>query len=200
MNRRKTHPETDSRRAGIITAALDCFTETGYAGTGMADICRRAGVSTGSMYHHFTGKENLASAVYMEGIRVYQEGLLKRLTAERDARKGITAMVRYHLQWIQDNRSWASFLMEHRYEGFMTETGEAFEALNAHFGGSISGWFTGHIQRGTLQKLSIDVLLSLILGPCQEYTRLYLSGKAVTPPDKAAALISGSLWRSLSAK
>lgn len=200
MNKRKTHPGTDARRAGIIGAALDCFTETGYTGANMVDICRHAGVSTGSMYHHFTSKENLAAAVYMEGIRVYQEGLLKHLTAEREARKGISAMVRFHLQWIQDYRDWASFLMEHRYENFMFDTDEAFATLNRRFGGSISEWFEGHMQRGTIQKLPIDVLLSMILGPCQEYTRLYLTGKAGTPPDKAAALISGSLWRSLSAK
>jgi len=40
----------------------------------MADIRVRARASIGSIYHHFRSKEQLAAALYVEGLRDYQEG------------------------------------------------------------------------------------------------------------------------------
>ena len=34
----------------------------------------RARASIGSIYHHFRSKEQLAAALYVEGLRDYQEG------------------------------------------------------------------------------------------------------------------------------
>ena len=63
---------TDLRRQEIIKAALTCFIELGYNNTGISDILKRAGVTTGSLYHHFGSKGQLAGEVYLEGIREYQ--------------------------------------------------------------------------------------------------------------------------------
>ena len=83
-----THATTPSRRRQIIHGALACFTERGVAQTSMADICRRSNASTGSIYHHFKSKEQLAAAVYLEGISDYQQGFLAVLEEQQNARKG----------------------------------------------------------------------------------------------------------------
>ncbi len=44
-------------------AALATFVERGYAGTTLSDIARRAGISKGTMYLYFPGKEALFRAV-----------------------------------------------------------------------------------------------------------------------------------------
>ena len=43
----------------IIQAAVDEFLENGYDGTSMESIARRAGVSKGGLYHHFSSKDEI---------------------------------------------------------------------------------------------------------------------------------------------
>ena len=49
-------------RAGLLAAARDRFLENGYAATGVGEICTRAGVTKGALFHHFGSKEGLALA------------------------------------------------------------------------------------------------------------------------------------------
>jgi TetR/AcrR family transcriptional repressor of uid operon len=57
-------PEDDPLGARLLTAATEVFAEKGYAGAGVAEIARRAGVTTGAIYSRYRGKaELLASAI-----------------------------------------------------------------------------------------------------------------------------------------
>ena len=52
----------EETRSHILQAAEQCFAQHGYDGTGVAEICRRAGVTKGGFYHHFPSKQ----ALFME--------------------------------------------------------------------------------------------------------------------------------------
>lgn len=56
---------TDSR-SRLIDATRELLWERGYASTSPKDIQARAAVGQGSMYHHFTGKAELASVALAE--------------------------------------------------------------------------------------------------------------------------------------
>ena len=61
---RLTEATKAARRAQIIEAAVSCFLEKGYTNTSMSDIIKASGLSSGSIYSHFTGKEDiLVSAI-----------------------------------------------------------------------------------------------------------------------------------------
>jgi len=62
--------------ARLIKAAVECFAEQGYDATGVAKICRRAVVSKGAFYHHFSSKQKLFLAL--------QESWLAGLDAQLD--------------------------------------------------------------------------------------------------------------------
>ncbi|MFZ5569186.1 MAG: TetR/AcrR family transcriptional regulator [Thermodesulfobacteriota bacterium] len=189
--------QTRKRRAEVIEAALKCFQELGYAKTTMADIRRHSSASTGSIYHHFRSKQQLATAVYFEGVKNYQEGLLRVLAAEKQARKGIRSIVGYHLQWVSDHPTWARYLTEMRHAEFMDGAESRFKELNAHFAAGITTWVSGHMKAGRLKPVSRDVFIALLLGPCQEYARQWLAGHAVLEPTAAAAAMAEPIWRSL---
>lgn len=56
---RLTEATKAARRAQIIEAAVSCFLEKGYTNTSMSDIIKASGLSSGSIYSHFTGKEDI---------------------------------------------------------------------------------------------------------------------------------------------
>ncbi len=70
-------------RESIITAAYTLFVEQGYHGTSMRQIAQEAGLALASIYNHFSGKEELFTAVF-ERYHPYREILpaLKDAPAE----------------------------------------------------------------------------------------------------------------------
>jgi AcrR family transcriptional regulator len=59
-----TQEERSERsRTAILDAALEMFSHQGYRATSIRDIAGKAGVSTGSVYHHFRDKEALFSTL-----------------------------------------------------------------------------------------------------------------------------------------
>lgn len=193
------HASSPARRAGILRAALACFTESGIAGSSIGGIQGRAGVSIGSLYHHFKSKENLAAALYLEGIRNYQEGFAPLLGDAMAAREGIRAIVRYHLAWVKKNRDWARFLFHERHADFMGDADGEIATMNRDFIDGIAHWVAGRVEAGELRPITPDLFACMILGPCQEFSRLYLSGARVTPVERAVREIGECVWRALSA-
>lgn len=65
----------DARPSEILSAALACFTERGFAATRLEDVARRAGVTKGTLYLYFRNKEELFEAVVRQSLVPYIEGL-----------------------------------------------------------------------------------------------------------------------------
>jgi AcrR family transcriptional regulator len=53
-------------RQRILDVALELFGEHGYAGTSIADITSRLGISKAALYYHFTAKDEILSALLAE--------------------------------------------------------------------------------------------------------------------------------------
>lgn len=59
----------------ILRAAADLFLERGYHDTSMEDIAARVGIAKGTVYLHFTSKEDLALAFVTQGARRFASTL-----------------------------------------------------------------------------------------------------------------------------
>ena len=104
---RTQYAGTESRRKQIILTALACFVEMGFVDTTMEDIRVRSKSSNGSIYHHFKSKDQLAAAVYLEGIIDYQEGM----AAELEKMKAEIAIQREEFQQ-EMTMKWQEFQQE----------------------------------------------------------------------------------------
>lgn len=57
---------SETTRQKILAAAVEVFSEVGYAAAAWSAIIERSGMTKGALYHHFDSKESLASAVLEE--------------------------------------------------------------------------------------------------------------------------------------
>ena len=122
---RRDCPTRPRRRNAILDAALECFATLGYDQTTLADIRERAGASTGSIYHHFGSKEQIAASLYVDGVRQTQEAGLAALLRTRTTRSGIAALVGAYIDWVVEHPAMARFLFAMRHAPFVDDTNEA---------------------------------------------------------------------------
>jgi len=60
MEKIQPDPATRHSKTRLLDAALHAIRAKGYAATTVDDICREAGVTKGSFFHHFRSKDDLA--------------------------------------------------------------------------------------------------------------------------------------------
>jgi len=69
----------ETMRRALLDAGRELFARHGYADVGIDEIARRAGATSGSVYHHFGSKAGLFRAVYDELVA----STSKHITAAR---------------------------------------------------------------------------------------------------------------------
>ena len=188
------HKKSGMRKQKIVRAAQACFAEAGFANTTMEDIRLRSGASNGSIYHHFSNKEGLAAAIYVEVMSDYQRRIVEALERNPDAREGALALVSTHLDWVEEKPDAAKYLMEMRHADFMAEAEGAISDANLIFITGFVKWLKPNVKGGKIRRLAPDLFISLILGPCQEYVRNWLSGDTVTDMATAKKELAEAAW------
>ena len=78
----------------ILAAALELFSQNGYAGTNIRELAGSLGMGKSSMYRHFESKEEIWNTLLDELIAYYEArfGSPERLPPVPDSPEGLTAM------------------------------------------------------------------------------------------------------------
>ena len=107
---RLTDATKAARRAQIIEAAIDCFLEHGYTNTSMSDIIKASGLSSGSIYSHFSGKEDILIGAVNERLNNVKElyatlpegagpqDILEIIYTNQQVNENFSAMLRIRLE------------------------------------------------------------------------------------------------------
>lgn len=107
---RLTDATKAARRAQIIEAAVSCFLEKGYTNTSMSDIIKASGLSSGSIYSHFSGKEDILITAINERLNNVKElyetlpegagpqDLLEAIYTNQLVNENFSAMLRIRLE------------------------------------------------------------------------------------------------------
>lgn len=107
---RLTDATKAARRAQIIEAAVNCFLKKGYTNTSMSDIIKASGLSSGSIYSHFTGKEDILTTAINERLdrikELYEtlpegtgpQDILETIYTNQMVNENFSAMLRIRLE------------------------------------------------------------------------------------------------------
>ncbi|TDP54542.1 TetR family transcriptional regulator [Kocuria sp. AG109] len=80
---RLTDEIRDARRRQILDAAAACFRRRGFTGTSMAEIIRESGLSAGSIYSHFSSKDEILQATAERTLQRAERILAEAASAEQ---------------------------------------------------------------------------------------------------------------------
>jgi len=188
---------TGKRRAEILAAALDCFVTIGYAKATMEDIRSRAGASTGSIYHHFKSKEQLAAELYCEAVKATQSVGLAAIRDQGNAGTGVRRLVSAYLEWVSENPRLATYLLTMRHPEFMASSSAVVDRMNETFAKTLRDWLEGHVRTGALPALEYDVYRAILFGPSELFARFWLAGRTTTDLKQAGRLMAECAWSAL---
>ena len=145
-------------RSGLLAAAREVFTSTGYAQAGVTDIVAQAGASVGSLYHHFTGKADLYLTLFEE----FHEDLDEQArTAVRTARNaGVTDP---KLLFLAGARSYLDGCFEHRELSRLFVSGDAPPGFDVVMRRRLREWAERNAQFFARSAEPVDEAVSVVL-------------------------------------
>ena len=188
---------SEQRQREILEAALECFSSKGFGASTMADIRARAGASTGSIYHHFKSKEQLAAELYLQGVRSMQEQGLAALLRNERTERGIRALVEAYLDWVNDHRALAAFLFTMRHADFMDAVEADLDRIQREAIEAAADWFRARMVSGELRNLAPDILRAILYGPAAHFAQRWANARADVPLDTAKQLLGSAAWDAL---
>jgi AcrR family transcriptional regulator len=194
---RRARSRPPDRRRRILEAALRCFARRGFAATTIEDIRRASGASTGSLYHHFGSKEELAGALYLEGLRDYHRSLLEHIRGLDDAEALVKGMVSHYVAWVADHPDWARYLLEMRRTESVRAVDREIRALTRLSFGELARHLDPLVRRGSLSKLSLELHAAIVTGPAQTLAAHFVPQRRLDELRAAAPVLAEAAWRAL---
>jgi len=94
----------DARRRELLSAAFHTFARDGYAACTMRGLARSLGVSTGTLYHYFDGKDAVFVAMFKQLNEDIITSATDELTEESTAEDRLTVLLGFlarHLDQLQ---------------------------------------------------------------------------------------------------
>lgn len=175
----------------ILTAALTLFVQQGYFNTAIPQIVREAGVSTGSIYHHFRDKQHLAETLLERLVHGIDRQIRTITEPHADQpRQAIAALIRWMLQAADEQPALISFVLYARHREFLPEAPpicarEPFEHMRA--------LVTAAQQAGQLPQTDPVVMSAQAFGPALRIVQAAVDDLLPQPAQTYASALIDAL-------
>lgn len=188
-------------KARLLDAATKVFLEHGFTAASMDLVRQEAGVSNGSLYHHFPTKAQLADALYAHTLRDFHSALLLPIAGRASAQageKGVKGLIRAYVQWVVQHPERARLLHELRRSGDMTG-GAEMSAANADAFGALARWIAQRVEAGEMRAMPFPVWMALVFSPATSLTPQWVGQPKPTVAPKVRAALEHAAWMSVAA-
>lgn len=190
-----------SPKQRILAAALKLFVEQGYFNTNVPDLSRESKCSVGSIYHNFKNKEEVATALYEEGILAFRAALEDSVQEGMETEDFIKTLVKSFLEFSEVNTQLSKYIWLCRHNEFMSglikhPTMVGFDSL----GRLLTSTIKAGIRSGEIRPMRAYIIWSVLFGVPVGYVRDWLDGYNPDSPCKVADDIADTCWRALKAQ
>jgi AcrR family transcriptional regulator len=191
-------PATTSTRERLLEAASSVFLAQGFTAASMDMVRLEAGVSNGSLYHHFPTKAQLADALYAHTLRDFHSALMVPLTARATAQAGVKGLIRAYITWVLAHPDRARLLHELRRGGGL-EGGTEWMSANAEVFGKLSEWIDARVATGEMRAMPFPVWLALVCSPALTLTHHWTRQTKPVVTPKVRAALEHAAWMAVAA-
>jgi AcrR family transcriptional regulator len=182
-------------RQKLLRAGLELFTTVGFRATTTPEIAARAGVAEGTIYRHFSGKEDLLIAAYHEAQRWGLE-LIKGPDGDKalPPRERLLGVAKRLVSAGESDPAMTRMLLRRREQGYLDdsarEAARAFREALQHV--VASGKSDGLVRPGPAD-LWTSVWLALVAFAAER-----VSAKEWSPDHPQVALTLDAAWDAIS--
>ena len=160
-------------------------------------IREASGASVGSLYHHFKSKEQIAAALFLEGLKDHHSRLNAALTLDTGGEEGVKLIVRVFVYWVAENPEWARFVFSSRGLVKHTPVSQELDTENKKNFDLWKAWFSKQVASGEIRRLPKEMYYPLIIGPVAEYARAWLAGRSKTDIRDYCKLFELAAWQAV---
>jgi len=183
-----------STKALLLDAAAKVFLEHGFTAASMDMVRQEAGVSNGSLYHHYPTKAALADALYAHTLRDFHAVLLPAIRGRVSAQAGVKGLIRAYVQWVVENPEWARLLHKLRRVGDMADAASKRNEANAEAFGALSAWMEKKVEAGEMRAMPFPVWMALVFSPALALTQQWVRETPPSVPPKVRAALEHGAW------
>jgi len=144
----------------IDRTSLRLFVEKGIAATTIRDISSAAGIAEGTMYRHYSGKEEMAWNLFSKSFLGLSRELDRLQQAQRGTRKKIETMIRRFCTFFDEDPILFSYLFLHALHGQIDKVGPD----EPHGLKVLTRVIAEGMERGEIPERNPDVAASMVMG------------------------------------
>jgi AcrR family transcriptional regulator len=179
--------EARATREALVDAALELFTQNGYAGVGTEEIVARAKVTRGALYHHFEDKRDLFRAAFEKTEVDLVEGIAAKMEAADDPWQLMTAGMRAFLDACEEPAVKQISLTD---APAVLGWQEWREIDNRHGLGLTRAALQGAVDAGAMRPIAVEPMAHLFVAALSESAFLIAHAEK---PRKARAEVEEAL-------
>ena len=181
-------------RERLLEAAAGVFLKHGYFDASLEEVRLIAGVSNGSLYHHFPTKARLADALYVDILGDFHADLLAALGGKPSAQAGVKRLVRAYIAWVLKKPERATLLHRLRREGEVSDASEGVGEANAKMFAVLGKWTAEQVAQGHMQDVPFHLWMALVFAPSFSLTGRWVLGASADVPAKTRAALEHAAW------
>jgi AcrR family transcriptional regulator len=189
IHRSLKEKQRQEREALILKVAEEVLLEKGYYETSMDEIAARVGVAKGTVYLHFTSKEDLVGAIFRQDLQKFSDAVETTIASELPVRAKIEAFLHFMYGGFFSKRTQLFYSISNNVDLrrlFIEKKGcmrDLWEDLAARMTELLEeGKAVGELDKTIPTNVMLNVFFSL-LSP-RSYERLVVGEQM--PPDELA--------------
>lgn len=176
----------------ILNAALKLFIKEGFHGTSTSKIAKEAGVSNGTLFHHFKTKEYLISTLYIKTKEGYRDYLLEHMGPCKTSKNKIKQFWFSCAEWTLENSDSMTFFIMFSNSPYIDNLSKEEASRNFNF---IFELIQQAIDEEILININPSLIVNFLLASVQAFANFVKDS-----PDKLEEYLDVAFrmfWRSV---
>lgn len=176
----------------ILKSALTLFIKEGFHGTSTSKIAEEAGVSNGTLFHHFKTKEILINTLFVNIKEGFKEYLMKHMGTSNTTKGRIKECWYTCIEWSIKNKESTIFFKMFSSSPYIDTISKEEASRHIEF---IVDIITEAIEDETVMNIDPKLILEYFTGSIHNYFNYYNENPSKL--DDTIETAFNMLWRSI---